>query len=340
MGQLIPSYDDSFKSSADGFEFLPPTPSDAFGSATMSTGSDTFMDSPFLFSHPSTQALDTLGLDGTFMSDQRHLGQNSFDELTTLFSESRPETSTHQRTSQPQAAKFAPDDQGQSAFAAVYQLSAFSASLCASVDSYSRNDEKAMYAASMEELGKLAAEVLQSSLTFLRILRTFVDAISADESDVPDTPTTLQIVTAYIRLTQLHLGLYMQIKSLLLSSSNTAPAASGSHPIYEPIPPAIFQGLTLNGLSMASFARFQLKFIVQVCVHELGIIEATLGLPAVCRISDVGSMSESERPILGAGNGKMGLLVWSVLTEVEQPVHGIRHTLIELRESLRGSIQI
>jgi hypothetical protein len=104
--------------------------------------------------------------------------------------------------------------------------------------------------------------------------------------------------------------------------------------------PAVFPDLALGGFSLASFARFQFKFLVQVCVHELGMIEATLGLPAGCRVSDVENTSGLMRPLLGAGDEKTRLLVWTILREIEQPAHGIRDTLNELREALRGSIQI
>ncbi|CAI6338011.1 unnamed protein product [Periconia digitata] len=336
--QIVSTYDESFTFPAESFDFSLPTLGDAFGSPTMSPDTDNFLYSPFTSSDASTQEMDALGLGGTFAPEQGELSHKSFDDLTTLFSEPRSRAPTTQH-SHPEPDKMETDSSSPSALAAVYQLSAFSASLCASVELYLRNEEKSTCAAPMEELGRMAADVLQSSLTFLRILKTFVDAVSADKSDTPDTPATLQIVTAYIRLTQLHRGLYVQIKSLLLSSS-AALAAEGSTSSHKSALPAIFPDLALGGLSLASFARFQLKFIVQSCVHELGIIEAMLGLPAGCRVSDVGSTSPSERPLLSACDGKMGLLVWTVLAEVEQPVHGIRDTLIELRESFRGSIQI
>jgi hypothetical protein len=343
-------------SSADSVEFSMPTPTDA---ATMSPNSDTFLDLPFLPSQTYTHEAGAFGTDEAFLAGHKDFWQDSLDEFmqVPLVPQLRPASSTNQ-SSHHQPTNFEPrktaigNFENQTAFTAVYQLSALSASLYASVDLYTKNAEKAVHTASSEELGKMATDVIQSSITFLSILCSFVDVVSADRSNTPDTPTTLQILTAYIRLTQLHHGLYTQIRDFLSSSNNLSSnstschmsvrsaTAPGSQSASEPMLPAVFPDLALGGFSLASFARFQFKFLVQVCVHELGMIEATLGLPAGCRVSDVENTSGLMRPLLGAGDEKTRLLVWTILREIEQPAHGIRDTLNELREALRGSIQI
>lgn len=89
-------------------------------------------------------------------------------------------------------------------------------------------------------------------------------------------------------------------------------------------------------MSLAAYPRFQLKFILQVCTHHLGEVEALLGLPDGFCVSDRGD--ENKGGILQRSAG--GTLVQTVMIEASEIVKGIRKILADLVRKLRGSIQI
>lgn len=234
------------------------------------------------------------------------------------------------------------------------QLSELSGRLFTQVNCHTRRNKNNPSHASTDHFEQLTADVLDSSVAFLDILKAFQKAVvktaqnftgpftSEDDSAsfVPDTATTLQILTAYIRLTQLHHALYTHIQ-LLLSSSTSA---TNCPTIMPKLPlPAVFPSLSIGGIKLSAYPRFQFKFLLQICVHHLGEMEALLSLPLGFRVSAMERCAGSagiSNGILGSGSGGTALLVRTVLKEIEEPVKGIRTTLTILREELRGSIQI
>ncbi|KAF2792077.1 hypothetical protein K505DRAFT_326405 [Melanomma pulvis-pyrius CBS 109.77] len=193
-------------------------------------------------------------------------------------------------------------------------------------------------------LESLTANVIQSSVAFIGILSNTTSPISSD------TATVLQIMTAYLRLTELHLALYQHMQSILIpTTANLSPHAWGlspttllSPPVSIPPAPTIFPSLQIGGISLSNYPNFQLKFVLQICVHHLGEIEGLLGLPAdFCIREDCG------RNQAGRGGGFLeqdargaALLIRTVMMEAGETVNGIRRVLGELREELKGSIQV
>ncbi|KAG9235751.1 hypothetical protein BJ875DRAFT_482931 [Amylocarpus encephaloides] len=189
-------------------------------------------------------------------------------------------------------------------------------------------------------LGQLTSHVIESSVTFHRILSNPLGPVSFD------TAATLLILTAYIRLAQLHLALYNHIRSILQTNDPPPSAAYPSPGSSNPSPssghprqfiPIAFPSLNIGGVSLSAYPRFQLKFILQICVHHFGEVEALLGLPAGFCVSE-------QRPgsggILHQGTGGTAMLVRTVMIEADETMKGIRGVLAELVEELRGNIQI
>jgi hypothetical protein len=184
-------------------------------------------------------------------------------------------------------------------------------------------------------LEQLTARVIECSVTFRSILSSATPAFS-------DTATTLQILTVYIRLAQLHHTLYIHIQSVLSSEPSTITPSSNYSPSFTSNSTqsvlVAFPSLQIGGVSLSSYPRFQLKFILQICVHHLGEVEALLGLPAGFCVSEKGS--DCSGGILHQDTGGTVLLVRTVMMEAEEMVKGIRRVLAELVKELRGSIQV
>ena len=161
-------------------------------------------------------------------------------------------------------------------------------------------------------------------------------------SVVPDTAATLQLLIAYIHLTKLHHILYTTIHSYLFYPD---PLSAPAKPSFKTLPiPALFPSLAIGGMSLATYPNFQIKLLLQVCVHHLGEIEAGLGLPAAFRVSETGGRADAGRTqgggVLGSSGGGTALLVRTVMEDAGDRVQGIREVLSWLREGLRGSIDV
>ncbi|KAF2816385.1 uncharacterized protein BDZ99DRAFT_458260 [Mytilinidion resinicola] len=127
----------------------------------------------------------------------------------------------------------------------------------------------------------------------------------------------------------------------LLDSSNSSSISSPNStspflPATRSVP-VLFPGLTIGGVSLACYPRFQLKFILQICVHHLGEVETLLGLPAGFCVSKSG-LDGGEAT--AAGGILHPVLVRTVMMEAEETVKGIKRVLAELGEDLKGSIQV
>lgn len=198
-------------------------------------------------------------------------------------------------------------------------------------------------AAQFARLEQLTAHVIESSVSFYNILRNTSGHIAFD------TAATLLILTTYIRLAQLHHSLYMQIQSIL--APTPSPSAVDSFPGSPKPPPCpdkvvqsvpiIFPSLHIGGVSLSPYPRFQLKFILQICVHHLGEVEALLGLPDGFCVSEKGQ----DRGDGGCTSilhqvTESSMLVRTIMLEADETVKGIRRALAELVEELRGSIQV
>ena len=152
------------------------------------------------------------------------------------------------------------------------------------------------------------------------------------------------LLTCYIRLLHLHSLLYARITEILTSfsqgssSSSSTPSQEGSSTAAQgcPLghsstsnsslgttsashgevvvgtssqnniapPPPLFPGLCLDGVCLDDFAKFQIKFLLQITTHTLGEIEGVLGLPEGCRISRRDSNSAFNTST--TANGKTG----------------------------------
>ena len=156
----------------------------------------------------------------------------------------------------------------------------------------------------VNSLDDLTAHVIESSSAFYDILRRIPPRASFDMA------ATMLILTTYIRLAQLHHTFYTFVQSVLPPSESHSPFDAATTVPY-PTPhssehsssfihtttamaatattaatsphsstPILFPHLQIGGVSLAAYPRFQLKFILQICVHHLGEVELLLGLPA------------------------------------------------------------
>ncbi|KAL8704359.1 MAG: hypothetical protein Q9201_002484 [Fulgogasparrea decipioides] len=222
--------------------------------------------------------------------------------------------------------------------------------------------------ASMNRLEQLTAHVIESSSVFCSILRHISPHASFDMA------ATMLMLTTYVRLAQLHHTLYAHIQSLLTSSDTQTPlvtpnsfahatpppseqsfslnvastrtATNWTTPSSRSPTPVVFPHLQIGGVSLAVYPRFQLKFILQICVHHLGDVEILLGLPAECCVSGLKGSQRHGRPdsedggILHRNTGGKTLLVQTVMMEAKGTIKGIRRILADLTEELRSSIQV
>jgi len=237
------------------------------------------------------------------------------------------------------------------------RLSELSGYLATQIDHHSRREKSTAGSTSIDVLARLFGDVLTSTMAFKEILDSYTKARPPTEqasgrTSWPDantsdgaleTATILQILTVYIRLTQFHQSLYAYILLMLRPLDQhqdfpEAPAATQTHSV-----PVLFPNLSFGGVPLSRYPHFQIKFVLQICVDHLGMMEAAIGLPDDFRVG----MSErntrftdSTMGILGQCSGRVALLVRTVMMESEQPVQAIRKTLIELREELQGSIQV
>ncbi|MCJ1460111.1 hypothetical protein MMC28_010490 [Mycoblastus sanguinarius] len=216
--------------------------------------------------------------------------------------------------------------------------------------------------ASDNHLDQLTAHVIESSSTFFSILRRIPPRASFDMA------ATMLILTTYIRLAQLHHNLYTHIRSILPPSETRMPLAAACATSYRtprssepsnsgnstataatfprPSIPVPFPHLQIGGVSLAAYPRFQLKFILQICVHHLGEVELLLGLPAEScvgggkRSRRHGEWSGEDSGVLHRNTGGMTLLVRTIMMEANETVKEIRRVLTDLTEELQASIQV
>lgn len=195
----------------------------------------------------------------------------------------------------------------------------------------------------MFQVTQLAADVIESSIALRDTLNNnqlHLNAANNNMFDLPSsdsTATILQILTAYIRLAQLHYALYQHIKRLLQASGNTdtsAPLEIQAPLLHTPVP---FPSLHIGGVSLSAYPRFQYKFVMQICVHHLGEVEALLGLPAGLCVSE---QMVGNGGILRKGADGITVLVQTIMRQAESTVKGIRNVLTELTEQTKGTIQI
>lgn len=207
----------------------------------------------------------------------------------------------------------------------------------------------------MDSIRTLIAHVISSSSTLLDILAPLREMLAQQElkgvghytasmleaeSSPLDTATTLQILTVYIRLVQLHFNLYTRILAMVSPPTTPSAFSTISTPSSAYSTPAAFPSLTIGGISLVPYSRFQLRFLLQICVHHLGEIEALMGLPAGLRVSDVDEESREEGGILGGRNGGTSPLVRTILMGAGAPFRGIGETLEQLKKALEGRIKI
>lgn len=216
----------------------------------------------------------------------------------------------------------------------IQQLCALSVKLASqikslsSIDSDTANDP-------MPRLEQLAANVIESSVELHRILseaRSMLEALDGLDPILSDTAMILQVLSAYIRLTQLHYALYQEMNFALMKLSDCPSHEFSPSDIF-----VLFPMLHIGGVSLSSYYRFQLKFVLQICVHHLGETEALLGLPADLCVG--GRMLQGEG-ILHQSTGEMSFLVRTIMCQAEKTVKGIRSVLAELSERTKGAIEV
>jgi len=154
---------------------------------------------------------------------------------------------------------------------------------------------------------------------------------SDDSSPQPvDMTEVFALLTCYIRILHLHCLLYSRISDFL-----TTLFQQGAH-----LPP-VFPGVQAGSVSLDTFAKFQVKLLIQISTHVLGEIEMALGLPDGYRISkrDIqrqgifeGSVSVQFIEMTMKEKGKSGLGI------EKDKFTSIRDHLGRLRQLLKGTI--
>ncbi|RAH61362.1 hypothetical protein BO85DRAFT_194900 [Aspergillus piperis CBS 112811] len=216
----------------------------------------------------------------------------------------------------------------------IQQLCALSVKLASHMKSLSSIDSDTANNP-MPRLERLAANVIESSVEFHRILseaRSMLEALDGLDPLLSDTAMILQVLSAYIRLTQLYYALYQDMNSVLMKLSDCPSHESLPSDIFVPFPM-----LHIGGVSLSSYHRFQLKFVLQICVHHLGETETLLGLPADLCVSE---RMVQEEGILHQSTGEMAFLVRTIMRQAEKTVKGIRGVLAELSERTKGAIEV
>ncbi|KAI4241069.1 MAG: hypothetical protein LQ352_007510 [Teloschistes flavicans] len=153
---------------------------------------------------------------------------------------------------------------------------------------------------------------------------------SGTEGDQPaDMTEVFALLTCYIRLLHLHSLLYARITEIVtfFAAENSSPSTS-DHPgapaatygsssrhsttanlstlaatISTAAPAPLFPGLCLDGVCLDNFAKFQIKFLLQITTHTLGEIEGVLGLPEGYRVSRRESAFGANSSGGGVGGG-------------------------------------
>ncbi|GLA76126.1 hypothetical protein AtubIFM55763_007692 [Aspergillus tubingensis] len=216
----------------------------------------------------------------------------------------------------------------------IQQLCALSVKLASQIKSLSSIDSDTANNP-MPRLEQLAANVIESSVELHRVLseaRSMLEALDGLDPILSDTAMILQVLSAYIRLTQLHYALYQEMNFALMKLSDCPSHEFSPSDIF-----VLFPMLHIGGVSLSSYYRFQLKFVLQICVHHLGETEALLGLPADLCVS--GRMLQGEG-ILHQSTGEMSFLVRTIMCQAEKTVKGIRSVLAELSERTKGAIEV
>ena len=116
--------------------------------------------------------------------------------------------------------------------------------------------------------------------TAQRLLNANVSKHSTGTSIPPtlNTPTILQLLSCYIRLLSLHAKLYGTVRMYLTKTMGPLNSASQTT-----LPP-LFPSLAIGSVSLAGYAGFQYRLLLQVCLHTLGRAEALMGLPDQFRL--------------------------------------------------------
>ena len=143
-----------------------------------------------------------------------------------------------------------------------------------------------------------------------------------------DMTEVFALLTCYIRLLHLHFLYYSRLSDFLTSLFQKG--------VY--LPP-LFPSWQAGSVSLDSFAKFQVKLLIQVSTHTLGEIEIALGLPDGYRISKKdrhgifkGMVSVQFIEMMMREEGKSGL-------GTEDKFTSIRDHLGRLGRILKGAIE-
>lgn len=158
------------------------------------------------------------------------------------------------------------------------------------------------------------------------------DTSNSDDSSPQsiDMTEVFALLTCYIRVLHLHYLLYSRISDFITTQSQ-----SGA-----PLP-AVFPGVQAGSVLLDTFAKFQVKLLIQISTHVLGEIEMALGLPDGYRISKrnsqrqgifEGSVSVQFIEMTMKEKGKSGLGM------DRGEFTSIRDHLGRLRQLLKGTI--
>ncbi|KAK0716603.1 hypothetical protein B0T21DRAFT_415318 [Apiosordaria backusii] len=175
------------------------------------------------------------------------------------------------------------------------------------------------------QLEHAATHVLSSSTAFLELIG--YPSSGMPPSPTPDMAARLQLLVSYMRLTELHYGLYAAVYGYL---KHTPPNAGER-------PPDL--GLSLSGVALCPSPRFQMQILLQTATHYLCLIQEALGLPAPLQLkafrqpgSAHGTASEKTNLLGQPGSAETAMLVHTLMMhDQESRLKGMMDMLERLK---------
>ena len=100
----------------------------------------------------------------------------------------------------------------------------------------------------------------------------------------------------------------------------------------------LFPDLAVGNFSLCAFGNFQMKFMLQICLHLLGQVEMKLGLPKGKRVS---SCTNPKQGILDTALSSQSLkeALREILSECSVQT-AIKETVAQIGWKLRGMIDV
>ncbi|KAK4180910.1 hypothetical protein QBC36DRAFT_318991 [Triangularia setosa] len=189
-------------------------------------------------------------------------------------------------------------------------------------------DGSASSPVSPDQLEHAATHILSSSTAFLELISY---PSSTNTPTTPDMAARLQLLVSYMRLTELHCGLYAAVYGYL---KHATPNSGEKPPDF---------GFGLAGVSLSPSPRFQLQVLLQTAAHYLCSIQEALGLPAPLQLKGLrqpgsgDSVTEKTNLLGPPGSAETAMLVHTLMMhDQERRLQG----MVDMLERLKSEFGI